>query len=283
MTTLSTRISQNVLAKRVLVVLVLLPVGLAAIWYDGQFYVALVSIILVVAAWEYYHLFRVGGFKPSGAVLIGGTLLLTLGRAASGFADMGWMIGLILVSAMAIHLFAFERGRIESGTDFTVTISGALYVGWLGAYLISIRDLPEGRFWLLTVLPAIWFADTGAYTIGRRFGRHRMAPRLSPKKSWEGYFAGVAASVVFTGLLAGVLSILAGSEIAVSPANASLIALVLSSLSPLGDFGESMLKRQMGVKDSSHILPGHGGIFDRIDSWLWGVLLGYYLIVWLFI
>jgi phosphatidate cytidylyltransferase len=96
---------------------------------------------------------------------------------------------------MAYHLFQYERGSQRAGTDFAVTLSGILYIGWLGAYLISLRRLPDGLWWLLTVLPAVWLADTGAYLVGSRFGRHKMTPRLSPKKSWEGYLGGILFSV----------------------------------------------------------------------------------------
>jgi phosphatidate cytidylyltransferase len=140
--------------------------------------------------------------------------------------------------------------------------------------------LPDGLWWSLTVLFAVWLADTGAYLIGSRFGRHKMTPRLSPKKSWEGYLGGILFSVPGTALLACLWPVWAAPGLTVTPLRAALIALVLSLLTILGDLGESMIKRQVGVKDSGDLLPGHGGIFDRIDSWLWAAAIGYYLIFW---
>jgi phosphatidate cytidylyltransferase len=155
------------------------------------------------------------------------------------------------------------------------------YIGWFGAYFISLRNLPEGKWWILVVLPAVWFADTGAYFIGKRFGRHKLSPRLSPKKTWEGYLGGIVVGVILTALFAALWRVGAGPNSGITVLRGALMGLVMGIFPTLGDLGESMIKRQMGVKDSGNILPGHGGAFDRIDSWLWAVVMGYYLIVWL--
>ena len=176
---------------------------------------------------------------------------------------------------------SYERGREEAGTDFAITLSGVLYIGWLGAYLVSVRSLPEGMWWVLLVLPAIWFADAGAYFIGRAFGRHKLSPRLSPKKTWEGYIGGVVVAPIGTALLAVLWASLAGPGSAITPLDGAILGLVLGVVAPLGDLGESMIKRQFGVKDLGKILPGHGGAFDRIDLWLWAAAIGYYIIIWL--
>jgi phosphatidate cytidylyltransferase len=183
---------------------------------------------------------------------------------------------------MVYHLAAFERGRDQAGTDFGITISGALYIGWLGAYLVSLRNLPEGMWWVLLVLPGVWLADTGAYFIGRKFGRRKLSPRLSPKKTWEGYIGGIVIATLGTALLAAALRYWAGPQTAITSQGGVFLGIILAAMTPLGDLGESMIKRQVGAKDSSHLLPGHGGVFDRIDSWLWASVLGYYLIIWFF-
>jgi phosphatidate cytidylyltransferase len=132
-------------------------------------------------------------------------------------------------------------------------------------------------------LPAVWLADSGAYFIGVRFGRHKLSPRLSPKKTWEGYLAGVVTGTLGAALLALVWRIGAGPETAITFWRAAWLGFVISVLTPLGDLGESMIKRQVGAKDSSHLIPGHGGVFDRIDSWLWAGVIGYYIITWQFL
>ena len=269
------------LVKRLLVTIILLPVGMAAILAGGWYLTALVAVFMCLAAWEYVELFRTGGLRPAGVLVIGGTLILLVGRNFNGFDSAAWMISLIILLSMTYHLVAYERGRDQAGSDFAVTLAGLFYIGWFGAYFISLRNLPEGKWWILVVLPAVWFADAGAYFIGKRFGRHKLSPRLSPNKTWEGYLGGIVAGVLLTALFAAIWQVGAGPNSAITPLRGALIGLVMGIFPTLGDLGESMIKRQMGVKDSGNLLPGHGGAFDRIDSWLWAVVLGYYMIIWL--
>ncbi|MDZ4158765.1 MAG: CDP-archaeol synthase, partial [Anaerolineaceae bacterium] len=108
--------------------------------------------------------------------------------------------------------------------------------------------------------------------------RHKLAPRVSPRKTWEGYLGGIVTGCAGTVLFAALWNLAAP---AITPLKGLVIGLVLPVLAPLGDLGESMLKRQFGIKDSSSILPGHGGVLDRIDTWIWAGVLGYYMITWL--
>ena len=269
------------LVKRLLVTLVLLPVGLAAIVAGGWYLTALVAIFMGLAAWEYVQLFHASGFYPAGVLVVGGTLLFIIGRNINGFESASWMISLLILLSMAYHLVAYERGRDQAGTDFAVTLAGMFYIGWIGAYFISLRNLPEGKWWILVVLPAVWFADSAAYFIGKSLGRHKLCPRLSPKKTWEGYIGGIVAAVLLTALFAAIWRVGAGPSSTITPLRGALVGLVMGVFPTLGDVGESMIKRQVGVKDSGNLLPGHGGAFDRVDSWLWAVVLGYYMVLWL--
>lgn len=277
MTTLEVR-----LVKRVLVAVILLPIGIAAIIIGNWVYVAVVALILGFAALEYVQLFRASGLQPAGFLVITGVLLFILGRAVNGFESAAWITSLVILALMTYHLIAYERGRDLAATDFSASLSGSFYIGWLGAYMVSLRALPAGIWWVLLVLPAVWLADSGAYLIGSRFGRHKLSPRLSPKKSWEGYIAGIVTGTLGTIILALVWTSLAGPELNVTWWQAAVLGLILSAAPTLGDLGESMIKRQVGAKDSGNLLPGHGGAFDRIDSWLWAGVLGYYTIVWFF-
>jgi phosphatidate cytidylyltransferase len=271
------------LLKRIAVVILLLPIGLAGILLGGWAYNLGIAAILALAAWEYVQLMKTGGFRPALVLTVGGVALLAVGRGWNGFTSAPGLLSLLVLLSMVYHLVAYERGRDPSGSDFGVTLGGMVYLGWIGAYFISLRALPDGKWWVLFVLPVIWAADTGAYFIGVRFGRHKLSPRLSPKKSWEGYLAGIVTGTLAGALLAWAWTVLPSAwgpplSAAWTPAwKGALFGFILAALTTLGDLGESMFKRQVGVKDSSKLLPGHGGVFDRIDSWLWGVVIGYYL------
>jgi phosphatidate cytidylyltransferase len=269
------------LKQRVLVAAILLPIGLLAIYLGGIAFAMLVALLLGLAGWEYAQLFHSGGYQPSGLLIVAGVLLLLVGRWYDDFQSAPWIITLIVLAGMTYHLVAYERGRSQSATDFAITLSGALYIGWLGAYLLSLRSLPEGFWWVLLVLPAIWIADSSAYFIGRAIGQRKLSPRLSPKKTWEGYLGGVVVGPLGTAILAWLWATISGPGTMITPLDGAILGLVLAVLAPLGDLGESMIKRQFGIKDSGKILPGHGGAFDRIDSWLWAAAIGYYVIVWL--
>lgn len=271
------------LLQRVLTAIVLLPLGLAAIWVGGQVFAGVVALILVLASWEYTGLMRAGGVQAARWLVPACVLLIVGVRFWAGFAATDWLLSLVVLVLMARHLAAYERGRGQAATDFAASLAGALYVGWLGAYLISLRSLPEGEWWVLLALPAIWLADSAAYFAGRRFGRRKLAPRLSPNKTWEGYLSGILVGTLGAAGLAALWEMAAGPGTAITPGRGALLGVALAVLAPLGDLAESMIKRQMGVKDSSHLIPGHGGALDRIDSWLWGAVLAYYFIVWLFL
>jgi phosphatidate cytidylyltransferase len=271
------------LRQRVLVTAVLLPVGLALIYFGEPAFLIFITLLLSLAAWEYVKLFSIGGFRSSASLVISGTIAITLGRGFNGFESAHWILGIYILACMVFHLIAYERGRDQAAADFAITISAALYVGWIGAYLVSLRDLPNGMWWFMVALPSVWGADTGAYFFGRKYGRRQLSPRLSPKKTWEGYFAGIISGVVVGVIFASLAVSQLTLEAGITPWRGALLGLVLSVVTPLGDLGESMIKRQFGVKDSSNLLPGHGGMFDRIDSWIWTAIISYYMITWFFL
>jgi len=264
--------------KRILTALVLAAIGVPAAIAGGIFFWFFMAAFVTIAAWEYTNLMLGAKFVPNRYLVIGGSFALFLIRTYFPDYTEPALTGLILL-AMALHLVAFEQGRDEAAGDFAITLAGLLYLGWLGAYLVNLRELPGGLYWFFLVLPSVWFADSGAYLVGKQIGKHKLSPRLSPKKTWEGYLGGI-----LFGVLGGMLfAWLWRDQIPVTLLNGAVIGLFMASLTTLGDLGESMIKRQAGMKDSSHILPGHGGIFDRIDTWLWASALGYYLVSWFFL
>jgi phosphatidate cytidylyltransferase len=265
--------------RRTVTALALLCIGMPAVILGGPYFFVLIAIFVVGAAREYVQMFRAAHFEANEVLTVGGVFLILAARSFAPQAAAPVLAVLVLL-AMAVHLVAFERGREQAAVDFAVTTGGLVYLGWVGAYLGDLRNLPEGGWWFMIVLPTIWLADSGAYSIGAAYGRHKMSPRLSPKKSWEGYWAGV-----FTGVIGGVFFAFAYSTWGglagdVELWQAGLLGLLLGLITPLGDLGESMFKRQAHLKDSSDVIPGHGGFFDRIDSWLWAAVIGYYFILW---
>ena len=265
--------------RRTLTALGLAAVGLPAIIFGGVFYFLLIAIVLVGSAWEYVRMFRAVRYEPHEIVTIGGVLCIATARFFFAEAAIPFFVLFVLL-AMAVHIVAYERGRDQAPLDFAVTVAGIVYLGWLGSYLLDLRQLPQGGWWLMLVLPIIWGGDTGAYSIGVVYGKHKMAPRLSPKKSWEGYFAGLFTSIVVGAFFSYAFSSLGPQPLGglITPLQGSFLGLVIGALAPLGDLGESMFKRQGGLKDSSNVFPGHGGFFDRIDSWIWGAALGYFIV-----
>ena len=265
--------------KRTLTALAIAAVGLPAVILGGVFYFLLMGIFLVGGAWEYVRMYRAVQYEPNEIVTVGGVLVIATARFFfAEYAPPLFVLSILL--AMAVHLISYERGRGQSAVDFGITVAGIVYLGWVGSYLLDLRNLPQGGWWFMIVLPIVWAGDTGAYSIGAVYGKHKMAPRLSPKKSWEGYFAGLFTSILIGAFFAYAFSSMGPKPLGglIDPIQGAVLGLVIGALAPLGDLGESMFKRQSGLKDSSNVFPGHGGFLDRIDSWLWGAALGYFII-----
>jgi phosphatidate cytidylyltransferase len=267
----------SMLAKRLIVAIVLIPLGILVMMAGGLPLTITAVIVFGFADWEYWRIFRQGGYEPSLVVLIAGTSALVIARHYFNFVHSDLVLGGCILLAMAAQVIQYEKGERSAAVNFNLTLGGILYVGWLGSYLISVRDLPNGQWWLLLVLPACWLTDGFAFFVGKAIGKHKMSPRVSPKKTWEGYIGGIVFGALGTMMLAYFWSFSAPD---ITPFKGLILGLTIAVASPLGDLGESMLKREFGVKDSGKMLPGHGGILDRVDSWLWAGVLSYYLIVW---
>jgi phosphatidate cytidylyltransferase len=267
------------MAKRTLTAVALLVIGMPIILLGGIWFFLLIGFFIVLASWEYVQMFRAVQMQPSAWVTVGGTILILVARAF--FPDYaGLTLASLVLIAMTVHLVAYERGRDQAALDLTITLGGLLYLGWIGAYLNDLRAIQDGGWWLMFVLPTTWMADSAAYLLGARYGKHKLAPRLSPKKSWEGYWAGVFTGTLFGGYFAYVYSWLGPLNVTIG--QGMLMGFVLSLIPTLGDLGESLFKRQGGIKDSGTLFPGHGGAFDRIDSWLWAAFIGVVWIQWFF-
>ena len=172
------------------------------------------------------------------------------------------------VFALTMLLLLLNHGQQAAFERWGLTTSASLYTAFLAAYLILLRDRPDGLWWMGAALTITWVYDSGAYLVGRRFGRHKLWPAVSPGKTWEGTIGGL--------ILAVGLSIATVFTLRLSYAEAAGLGLTVAILAQLGDLVESVIKRQVGVKDTGTFLPGHGGILDRIDGLLFSTLGVYY-------
>ena len=232
----------------------------------GPWFSAFVLLVVVVASYEMIGLMRASGFQPSLIVGLGSTVLSFAAVTFPTFPGLMPLISLLLLGSLAYQMRHREGKPIA---DWAIALAGGVYLGWTGGHLAAVRQLNEGLWWLILAIGTTWMADSGAYFFGRRFGRRKLAPKLSPNKTWEGYLGGVL-TAVGAGLIVGVVSPL-------GIWHSVIAAFLAGSLGTVGDLAESMFKRQAEAKDSGHLIPGHGGAFDRIDSLLWaGVVVFYY-------
>lgn len=270
------------MGQRTIVAAILTPIAVAAIYFGGTVYLVIITLFLIIAAWEYIQLLRKVELKPFSPLILGGVILLGVLRSLYQFEHLALTLtGLIFLGAF-YHIYQFEREDTRPATDFGATLSVLFYVGFLGSYLISLRSLSFGKWWTFLVLPTVWIADTGAYLIGSSFGKHKLAPKTSPHKTWEGYFGGVIFGVLGSLGLFSLYNQVFQANIPLGLKESALLGLIISALIPLGDLTESFIKRQANEKDSGVIFPGHGGVFDRLDSLFWAAPIGYYVILHLF-
>jgi phosphatidate cytidylyltransferase len=268
------------LSDRLAISALLIPVALWVIHVGGWFYLLGILLIFLLASLEYARLFHAGGHRPARPLIVGISLLLIASEHVAWLNPGGVLVALAVVGPLAWHLVDFERGAHASGTDFAVTVAGIFYLGGLGRYFVALRALPpDGKWWLLAVITSVWLADTSAYAVGRVMGRHKMAPRLSPKKTWEGYAGSVLGGALGGGLLSLLWHLGAGPGSLLNWHTGTALGALAGVVGQVGDLGVSMLKRQIGVKDSGALLAGHGGALDRMDSWIIAVTAGYFFVL----
>jgi phosphatidate cytidylyltransferase len=264
--------------KRELIALLLAPVVVAIIvWAPAWVFLLLLGAVVAVAADEFIRMVRkadisCGRWLPLASVV--GLMVSGWLWGSSGLAVVAIAVILLLPTAQLHHAEA------PTGSLAGVAVGSfvALYLGLTGACFGWLRLWPDDTLavpLLLLFLGTIWIGDSGAYYVGSRFGRRRMSPRISPKKTWEGLAGGIVASFAGAAILKVVLSV------PLAWIHVIGIAAILAAAGPLGDLIESQFKRDTGVKDSSSLLPGHGGLLDRTDSLVYGAppVVGYLALV----
>jgi phosphatidate cytidylyltransferase len=266
------------LRTRLLTAAVLVPIAGFLIYVGGLYFLLLVTLLLTLAEVEFCQLMGRARYQPN---LVFGIALLWVFLVDAQFPDLGLMrpgLACITLASLAWQLLRREGSPVA---NWSLTVAGGLYLGVCGAALVWLRGLPQdGLWWTATVVPAIMIADSGAYFIGKRWGRHKLAPTLSPGKTWEGYIAGIVTGGLAGGLLISLWLIWAGPDSSLDIGHGLVLGVVLAIVAPLGDLAVSMIKRYVGAKDTGRIIPGHGGALDRVDSVLWAAVIGYYYVVW---
>jgi len=256
-------------ARRWLTALILLPILFLALFKGGHFFfVLLLLVINGLAEWEFLGMFQPDADTPrrAKAIILGSVLLLsfcTAQRATNLCNPSGPLFVLVGILFVLFLFYLIAYGHIiDLSRDLMVNVLALLYIPLLLGHFVWLRYLSNGQWWVFWLLVVIMASDTGAYYCGRAFGKTKLYPEVSPGKTWAGTVGGTIAAVLVGAALGrwalpGLsLPVLAG------------LALVLALVGQLGDLFESMLKRQAQVKDASEILPGHGGMLDRLDSLL---------------
>ncbi|RPE76950.1 phosphatidate cytidylyltransferase [Vulcaniibacterium tengchongense] len=257
---------------RLLAALVMTPLAIAAILLlPTPWMVALGAVILLAGLWEWFDLAEIEDTLARTVLLVAHLALMVAivwaSRTGTGYTlvlfQMAAVAGVVwwLLALLWLGRYGFASDHAGYARAFKLA-AGALATipAWCALAWIHYAP-PNGHRWLLTALAVVWAADTGAYFAGRRFGRRKLAPRVSPNKTVEGLIGGAVAGVA----AGAVFALVAGAKPAQLPAVA-LVALATVLFSVVGDLFESLLKRHAGVKDSGHLIPGHGGILDRIDG-----------------
>jgi phosphatidate cytidylyltransferase len=295
------------LARRVAFGVVAAPIAVAIVLYGGAALAALLAIAAAIAAWEFFRLARATGLTPlddAGIIFAGLTPLVVHARflhlyepdVSIGVVSLA-SIAMLFVLTLAIWLRGVNGKPIGAAS---ATVFGAAYTGGMLSFAYAIRyheyafapaavtlghstfAVASGGLLLLIPLLATWAADTGAYAAGRTMGRHKLIPSVSPGKTVEGAIGGVLASVIVSWVLARwLLRPAAHLDFRWAPTGVILFGVVVSAVAQVGDIAESLLKRDAGVKDSSTLIPGHGGVLDRVDSLLFVLPVSYVLFGWL--
>jgi phosphatidate cytidylyltransferase len=278
------------LAQRVITAAVGIPVLIALALIGGTILTIAIAAILVLASLEFFAVTDPENrnapdgrprlramsrplWQPRPPALIGAIGVASLVFTADERFDY-WTAALVATVGLTF-LWLVIAGEAERGlADWLWVISGVVYVGFLGSYLVLVSNLDGDRDWLLVAVFGTFAADTAAYAVGRSIGRRHITPRISPGKTLEGSLGGLAGGAVVVLALNWILGL------DVDLAEILPLALLLPIAAMIGDLAESLIKRGAGVKDTSELVPGHGGFLDRLDSILFTVPLVYYYVIW---
>lgn len=256
------------LTMRVGSALVIFGLFLGSLVLGGLWFTSFVILVMVVAVGEFYANIRASGYRPLALFGLLGVILMGIGAHNWGVAAIAGWAGLITV--LTVLFFSLTQ-RNNPTENAAVTVLGMAWVGML-AFAIPIGNGPHPVAYVLFIVLLGALNDIGAYFVGRSFGSHKLAPNVSPNKTIEGFVGGLIVSAVVASIL---VTFPAWETIGI--AKGLVAAAVVGVISPIGDLAQSMVKRSIGVKDMGSVLPGHGGMLDRIDGFLFAVPAVYFL------
>ena len=266
------------LKHRVITAAVGVPLVILAIWFGdpGPWFSLLIAGAALAGTYEFYHMANFDRREP--LLYLG--VLYSLALVLSPHYRNPDALPILITTTMLVSLIYLlcRPAREKAFHKWAWTIAGALYVGWMLSYWLSLRGLGDGRSWVYLAILTTFANDTGAFFIGRAIGKHKLAPTISEGKTREGAIGGLICAVLGALIIATVLN-------RISPFDFRywqiiLIGLIIGLFAQLGDLVESLLKRNMGVKESGNLLPGHGGILDRFDSLIFVGAVVYYYVIW---
>lgn len=268
--------------ERFLVTIILGPLALWLVFFGSWPYFIPIAAILLLATIEYRRLTKKLNLQLPVWLLVPLVLafwLAAVPKLVGLDTDLSHHIPhLLLISLLASLTYAlwlYEKRPDENAFgSWMALLTGFMLLGWLGSHFFLLRSLEDMPIqWTALTLLASWSADGSAFLVGKSIGRHKLSPRLSPKKTVEGYIGGVVFGALITAIAAAIINMPLLPVI--------MLSLVIGIITPAGDLGISLLKREAAVKDSGNFLPGHGGALDRVDTILWSVTIAYYLIPYL--
>jgi len=274
------------LSQRVLTSLWFVPLLVVVVWFGGQIgFTVLVATFGALAALEFYRMVTANRVSPMTYFGITWAVFFILSRnpdllvLADRYFDANLLNPILISSAVIISLIIIlaDRDKEAAFNRWVWTMAGIFYVGWLLSNLVALRGLEDGRNWVFLLLFVTWVSDTTAFFVGRRFGRHKLAPSISPGKTWEGAIGGVCGAIAMSTLFFTSNPF----QLPFTYWQAVSLSVGVSVLGQVGDLVESLLKRGTGVKDSGTLMPGHGGILDRLDSLIFAGVLVYYFALWI--